>query len=57
MAAPGASRQVGFSYGLKNVKSESGGKLAMTVGGSLQVGGEFVVAAYVKDPVAGQKLT
>lgn len=56
--APGRTRLVGFTYGLESVKStDTGGKLAVTVGGSFQVGGEFEVAAYVKDPVAGQKLT
>jgi hypothetical protein len=57
---PGASREVGFAYGLGLVAgSEGGGKLALTVGGSFTPGGEFTVTAYVSNPAPGQtvKLT
>lgn len=55
---PGESRELGFAYGLGKVASgEGGGKLGLTVGGSLTVGGEFSVTAYVTNPVPGQRLT
>lgn len=53
--APGASREVGFAYGLGQVSSgEGGGKLAVTVGGSFAPGGEFTLTAYVHDPAPGE---
>jgi hypothetical protein len=56
--APGAVREVGFSYGLGALSSGEGhGKLALTVGGSFAPGGEFTVTAYVRSPQPGQKLT
>ena len=42
----GASREVGFAYGLGDVAaSESGGKLRLTTGGYFTPGGEFTVTA------------
>src|SRR5205085_460029 len=52
----GATRVVGFTYGLGNVASEEG-KLALTVGGGLWTGGEFTATAYVSRPQKGQKVT
>jgi hypothetical protein len=52
---PGASREVGFTYGLGKV-SGTGGQLALTVGGSIAPGGEFSLTAYVRDPGPGTKL-
>ena len=55
---PGQSREVGFAYGLGQIASgESGGKLAVTVGGDFRKGGEFTVTALVKNPVPGEKVT
>ena len=55
---PGKSREVGFAYGLGQIASgESGGKLAVTVGGDFKEGGEFTVTALVKNPAAGEKVT
>jgi hypothetical protein len=55
---PGGSREVGFAYGLGSVSAaEGGGRLAVTVGGSLTPGGEFSVTAYVNNPTAGQTVT
>jgi hypothetical protein len=56
--APGASREVGFAYGLGNVSAgEGGGRLALTVGGAFVPNGEITLTAYVSSPVAGQKLS
>lgn len=55
--APGASREVGFAYGLGKVNSgEGGGKLAVTAGGSFNPGGEFTVTAYVHEPDASESV-
>lgn len=51
---PGDSREMAFSYGLGNLK---GGKLGLTVGGTLAVGREMTVIAYVADPQTGEKAT
>jgi hypothetical protein len=52
---PHQSRQVGFTYGLGNLAGkESGGKLALTAGGSFKTGDEFTVTAYVSNPTPGQ---
>jgi hypothetical protein len=52
---PGASREVGFAYGLGSVRGGEGrGKLAVTVGGSFLPGGEFTVTAYVRGRTPGQ---
>jgi hypothetical protein len=54
----GASREMGFAYGLGNVSSgEGGGKLGLTVGGSFTPGGEFTLTAYVSNPLPGQTVT
>ncbi len=54
----GASRDVGFAYGLGSVSSgEGSGRLGLTVGGSLRPGDPFTVTAYVKDPGPGQTVT
>jgi serine/threonine protein kinase len=56
--AAGATREVGFSYGLGELLGGEGhGKLALTIGGSFAPGGEFTVIAYVQGPQPGQKLT
>jgi hypothetical protein len=55
---PGASREVGFAYGVGSVAGdEGGGRLALTVGGSFTPRGELTVTAYVKDPAPGQTVT
>jgi hypothetical protein len=55
---PGGSREVGFAYGLGNVAgSESGGKLALSFGGSFTPGAELTVTAYVQKPAAGEEVT
>lgn len=54
---PKAGREVGFAYGLGSVATSAGGKLALTIGGSLVRGGEFTVTAYVTDPTRDQRLT
>ncbi len=55
---PGKSRDVGFTYGLGSVAGgEGGGKLALTVGGSFSIGGEFTVTAYVSRPQRDQTVT
>jgi hypothetical protein len=55
--APGEIREMVFSYGLNAISSpEAGGTLALSTGGSYQVGKEFTVTAYVKKPAGGQKL-
>jgi hypothetical protein len=53
----GATRVVGFTYGLGNVASSEGGKLALTVGGSFWTGGEFTATAYVSKPQKDQTVT
>jgi hypothetical protein len=55
---PGASREVGFTYGLGEVAAgEGGGQLAVTAGGAFHPGGEFTVTAYVNNPTPGQSVT
>jgi hypothetical protein len=55
---PGASRVVGFAYGLGTIASAEGtGKLGVTLGGSFEPRGIFTVTAYVTNPVRGQTLT
>jgi hypothetical protein len=51
----GATREVGFSYGLGAIATA--GKLGLTVGGSFRPGGTFTLTAYVGSPVPGQTLT
>jgi hypothetical protein len=57
--APGATREVGFTYGLGTVASGEGGqgRLALTVGGRLVARGEFTLTALVHDPQRGEDLT
>ncbi len=56
--AAGATRELGFSYGLGAIATTGAakGKLALTVGGTFRPGGEFTVTAYVSNPEAGQTL-
>jgi hypothetical protein len=51
---PGEHREMAFSYGLGNLK---GGKVGLTVGGTLAVGRDMTVVAYVADPKPGEKAT
>jgi hypothetical protein len=51
---PGQSREMAFSYGLGSL---SKGKLRLTVGGTLAVGREMTVVAYVAEPKPGEKAT
>jgi hypothetical protein len=54
---PGEKRTLGFAYGLGAVAgAEGGGKLALSLSGSFEPGGEFTVAAYVNRPQPGQTL-
>ena len=58
MVAPGASREMAFTYGLGDVAaSEGGGKLGLSVGGSFTPGGRISVTAYVNNPKPGQTVT
>jgi serine/threonine protein kinase len=50
----GEHREMAFSYGLGNLK---GGKVGLTVGGTLAVGRDMTVVAYVADPKPGEKAT
>lgn len=55
---PGASREVGFAYGLGSVAGDQGGgRLALTVGGSFTPRGELTVTAYARDPLPGETVT
>jgi hypothetical protein len=52
---PGATRRLGFAYGLGSLTADSGkGTLGLTSGGELVAGKEFTLTAYVKDPVQNQ---
>src|SRR5262249_34717570 len=51
---PGEQRDMAFSYGLGNIQ---GGRLALTVGGTLAVNREMTVIAYVAHPEAGETAT
>jgi hypothetical protein len=52
---PGDRRTVGFAYGLGGIASSEGrGELALTVGGSFEPGGRFIVTAYLSQPKPGQ---
>ncbi len=56
--SPGATRTVGFAYGLGSVSSqESEGKLLLSVGGRMAVGSEFTLTALVPNPMADETLT
>jgi hypothetical protein len=53
---PGEKREMGFTYGLNSLSGgeESGGRLALTVGGDFRPDGEFTVTAYLGKPQPGQ---
>ncbi len=53
---PGAKREVGFSYGLSGLTSDSG-EVGLTVGGDANPGGELTVVALVGEPRRDQTLT
>ncbi len=55
--APGAKREVGFSYGLGNYAGDKTGALGLVVGGQLYEGGQAEVVALVAAAKPGQKLT
>jgi hypothetical protein len=52
--APGAERAMGFAYGLGQLASGAGGKLAVTPPSNPRAGEEFPLVALVTDPIAGQ---
>lgn len=54
--AVGATRKIGFSYGLGSVATGSTGQLGITVGGALSVGGELTVVGLVGNPQPHQTL-
>ncbi|MGE3809518.1 MAG: hypothetical protein AB7K24_33050, partial [Gemmataceae bacterium] len=55
---PGQSRELGFAYGLGKIAGgEGGGKLGLTVGGSLNVDATFTVTALVSRPKPGETVT
>jgi len=49
-------REIGFSYGLGDVKS-SEGRIGITTATNAQAGQEFPITAYVRDATAGETLT
>jgi hypothetical protein len=52
---PGERREMAFSYGLNAISAAEGeGTLALSTGGTYQVGKEFTATAYVKNPRSGQ---
>jgi hypothetical protein len=54
---PGEAREMAFSYGLNAISAAEGeGTLAVSTGGTYQVGAEFTATAYVKKPRPGQLL-
>jgi hypothetical protein len=56
--APGASREMAFTYGLGDVAAgEGGGRLGLSVGGSFTPGGDLSVTAYINNPAPGQTVT
>jgi hypothetical protein len=55
---PGATRVLGFAYGLGSMTGDSGkGTLGLTSGGELVAEKEFNLTAYVKDPVPNQTVS
>jgi hypothetical protein len=54
---PGGKRSVGFTYGLGVFTANTQGTLGFFVAGEPRVGGELVVAALVKAPEVGEKVT
>jgi hypothetical protein len=58
--APGASRELGFAYGLGNVAAgdkDAAGRLGLSVAGRFVPGGEFTLVAQVNNPRRGEELT
>src|SRR5205823_1773381 len=56
--APGAKRELGFTYGLGQVASSEGqGKLLLTLPNHIPRDSEFTLTALVRTPAAGEKLT
>ncbi|HKI37048.1 MAG TPA: hypothetical protein VKA46_34665 [Gemmataceae bacterium] len=58
--AAGASREVGFAYGLGNVAAgdkDAAGRLGLSVAGRFVPGGEFTLVAQVSNPRRGEELT
>jgi hypothetical protein len=53
---PGHKREVGYSYGVGSVSTQSG-ELGVTVGGTFAPGGELTVVGYVNNPQPKQKLS
>jgi hypothetical protein len=52
----GETRQMAFSYGLNNISPpQADGALALSTGGSFQIGSEFTVTAYIKKPTTGER--
>jgi hypothetical protein len=55
---PGASREVGFAYGLGGVSSGGGdSRILLTHGGELEAGGTWTLNALVSDKTPGETLT
>jgi serine/threonine protein kinase len=55
---PGASREVGFAYGLGGVSSGGGdSRILLTHGGELEAGGTWTLNALVSDRAPGETLT
>jgi hypothetical protein len=54
---PGEKREVGFSYGLGNLSISSGGRLGISVGGSLVKDSDLTLVTLVNNPKAGEELT
>jgi hypothetical protein len=54
---PGKKREVGFSYGLGNLSISSGGRLGISVGGSLVKDSDLTLVTLVNNPKAGEELT
>jgi hypothetical protein len=53
----GGAREMAFTYGLGSVSSgDTGGAMALSVGGSFTPRGEFTLTASVRDPAGGQTL-
>jgi hypothetical protein len=58
--AAGASREIGFAYGLGNVAAsdkDAAGRLGLSVAGRFVPGGEFTLVAQVSNPKRGEELT
>ncbi len=55
--APGGKRDMGMAYGIGVASNpENEGRVAMHLGGSFEVGQQFVVTCYVDDPLDSQSL-